>query len=66
MIHETLIRLWAATTTALKNRDAERGAGLVEYAMLIGMIVLVCIAAITVLGGATEEPLSELGSQLGS
>lgn len=65
MIHKTLIRLWA-TTTGLDNRDAERGAGLVEYAMLIGLIVLVCIGAVALLGVATNEPYSELGSQLGS
>lgn len=65
MIHNTLFRLWAATTIR-SNRSKERGAGLVEYTLLIGLIVLVCIAAVTLLGDAAEEPYSELGSQLGA
>jgi Flp pilus assembly pilin Flp len=32
----------------------ERGAGLVEYALLISLIVLVCIAAVSLLGDATR------------
>lgn len=44
------------------NRTDERGAGLVEYAMLIGLIVLVCVAAVGLLGGATETPYSEITS----
>lgn len=66
MIHTALIRLRMAATSVLDERDDERGASLVEYTLLIGLIVLVCIGAVAVLGGATEEPYSELSSQLGS
>ncbi len=31
----------------------ERGAGLVEYALLISLLVLVCIAAVQLLGDTT-------------
>jgi Flp pilus assembly pilin Flp len=33
----------------------ERGAGLVEYSLLLALIALVCISAITMLGGSTED-----------
>ncbi len=35
--------------------EAERGAGLVEYALLISLLVLVCIAAVQLLGGVTAD-----------
>ena len=44
------------------DRRSERGANLVEYTMLIGLIALVCIAAVTVLGEAAEGPYSEISS----
>ena len=64
MFNNTLIRLWAATNARV-DRGTERGAGLVEYAMLIGLIVLVCIGAVTILGGQTEGPYSEISSGIG-
>jgi len=36
----------------------DRGASVVEYALLIGLIVLICIAAITILGSKTSIGLS--------
>jgi hypothetical protein len=33
----------------------ERGAGLVEYALLVSLIALVCIGAIMMLGGETNN-----------
>ena len=35
--------------------DDERGAALVEYALLFALIVLVCIGAVTFLGTATGD-----------
>jgi Flp pilus assembly pilin Flp len=63
-ISNSVNRFRAATIST--NEQDERGAGLVEYAMLIGLIVIVCVAAVSLLGDATNEPYSELGSQLGS
>lgn len=45
---------------------SERGANLIEYALLIALIAIVCAAAVALLGGSTNEPLSKLDSQLGS
>jgi Flp pilus assembly pilin Flp len=45
--------------------EAERGAALVEYALLIALIVLVCIAAMELLGGVTQGIFSSAASDLG-
>lgn len=47
------------------SRLGERGANLVEYAMLIAFIAIVCIAAVSALGGTTNVPYSEVGSAIG-
>ncbi|MGI9603048.1 MAG: Flp family type IVb pilin [Acidimicrobiales bacterium] len=44
--------------------NEERGASLVEYALLVALIAIVCIAAVTLLGGTVQEPYSELSSAL--
>ena len=49
---------------AARFRDEERGASLVEYALLIALIAIVCIAAVTLLGQSVQEPYSELSSAL--
>lgn len=64
MINTMTLRLWAATQLA--SRDDERGASLVEYALLLALIAVVCVGAISVLGNSTTEPYSQLGSQLGN
>ncbi len=49
----------------LKARVAsERGASLVEYALLVALIAVVCIGAVTFLGNAAGEKLSEVGSAI--
>ncbi len=48
---------------ALRTRLAsDRGANLVEYTLLVAFIALVCVAAVSAIGDATQEPLSEVGS----
>ena len=44
--------------------SSDRGASLVEYALLLVLIVLVCIAAVTALGGTTSASYSEAVSRL--
>ena len=65
MINRAMLRLWAATMQTSTDQD-ERGASLVEYALLVALLALVCVGAVSVLGGTTSEPYSQLGSQLGS
>ena len=44
----------------------EEGASLVEYALLVALIAVVCIVAITFLGHKASEKFSGVGSSLNS
>ena len=43
---------------------SERGASLVEYALLLALIAIVCFVAVTFLGNQTDDKFSEAGSML--
>ena len=43
---------------------SERGASLVEYALLVALIAVVCIIAITFVGSRASDKFSEVGSKL--
>jgi pilus assembly protein Flp/PilA len=45
--------------------DDERGASLVEYALLVALIAVVCVAAVTALGSTTSQKFSEIDSAIG-
>ncbi len=45
-------------------RRDERGASLVEYALLVALIAVVCIVAVTLLGGNASSKFSQVGSSL--
>ena len=45
------------------GRD-ERGASLVEYALLVALIAVVCIVAVTLLGSNASGKFSSVGSSL--
>jgi pilus assembly protein Flp/PilA len=45
-------------------RRSETGASLVEYALLVGLIAIVCIAAVAFFGSRVTESFSRSGSQL--
>ncbi|HVM08840.1 MAG TPA: Flp family type IVb pilin [Acidimicrobiales bacterium] len=45
------------------KRDDD-GASLVEYALLVALISLVCVAAVSFLGAAASPSLSQVGSTL--
>jgi Flp pilus assembly pilin Flp len=46
------------------TRDNQRGASLVEYALLVSLIALVAIAGVRALGEATHRQLSASAVQL--
>ena len=46
-------------------RRTENGASLVEYALLVAFIAIVCIAAVAFFGGAVGDSFSRSGSRLG-
>ena len=45
---------------------SERGASLVEYALLVALIAVVCIAAITLLGNNASTKFSQVGGSIGN
>jgi len=42
----------------------DRGASLVEYALLVALIAVVCLVAVTFLGGNASKKFSSVGSSL--
>ncbi|MCU1461484.1 MAG: Flp/Fap pilin component [Acidimicrobiales bacterium] len=55
-------QLWCWMLSRLQ-RD-EEGASLVEYALLVALIAVVCIAAITFVGSSASTKFSTVGSNL--
>jgi pilus assembly protein Flp/PilA len=53
-------RIWARATLS------ERGASLVEYALLLALIAMVCFAAVGLLGNSVGTRLSTTGGSLTS
>jgi pilus assembly protein Flp/PilA len=46
------------------DRDAQKGASLVEYALLVALIAVVCIVAVQFLGSSASSTFSNVGSNL--
>jgi len=42
----------------------EKGASMLEYALLAALIAVVCIAAITLIGGEASKAFSNIGSSI--
>lgn len=49
--------------TALLDRRKERGASLVEYALLLALIVMVCVAGVTMLGERTSASFDSFSTR---
>jgi pilus assembly protein Flp/PilA len=61
MAHSLLtIRSWLAARV-----ESDRGASLVEYALLVALIAVICAVAIGVLGGTVNDSYSSTASGLG-
>ena len=56
-------RVWMRIAARL-HAGGESGASLVEYALLVSLIALVCIAAMTFLGNSTADSYDSFGSSL--
>jgi pilus assembly protein Flp/PilA len=56
-----MLAIWTKATTWMKE---EKGASMVEYALLIVLIAIVALVAITLAGDAVSETFSEVGSAL--
>ncbi len=59
----TQFRILASYLQARFNTD-ERGAALVEYALLVALIAVVCIGALTLLGGGVKAKFGDVNSAL--
>ncbi len=57
MLHFHFIKAYA-----LAHTNSERGASLVEYALLVALIAVVCVAAVATLGGTASDKFSEINS----
>ena len=55
--------LW--DTIRLRLSREEEGASLVEYALLVALIAVVCIAAIALIGNEASSKLSVTGESIG-
>ena len=60
MLHYQFLAGWLKSHT-----KTERGASLVEYALLVALIAVVCIAAVTALGTSASAKFSEVDSAIG-
>ena len=58
----TQYRFLSAWLTA--HVKSERGASLVEYALLVALIAVVCIAAVAFLGKSTSSKFSSVGASI--
>jgi pilus assembly protein Flp/PilA len=63
---KTQIEFLMAYIPARLDVTSERGASLVEYALLVALIAVVCIAAVTALGTAASENFTEVADEIGS
>ena len=57
-----LTRIWCWAYSRLQQD--EKGASLVEYALLVALIAVVCIIAISFVGTAASAKFSSVGSNL--
>ncbi len=64
-MYELMITLQQLPALLLERfkRD-ERGATLVEYGLLVGLLAIVCIAAITLLGTEISNMFNRIGGNL--
>ena len=58
---------WIVLATWMRARfgDTERGASLVEYALLVALIALVSIGAVSLLGASARNKFNQVGASIG-
>lgn len=58
------VQLQFVAAWARARFDSDRGASLVEYALLVALIAVVCIAAITLLGNNASKKFSSVSASI--
>lgn len=56
-----MLALWTKVTTWMKS---EKGASMVEYALLVVLIAIVALVAVSIAGDEVSETFSEVSSGL--
>ena len=59
-----LVAVWHYLQAKFTIANDEKGASLVEYALLVALIAVVCIAAIAFLGRSASSRFSNVGSNV--
>jgi len=59
-----MLALWTKAADYLRFKGNERGASMVEYALLVVLIAIIAIAAINIVGEEVSGAFSEVGSSL--
>ena len=60
-----MTQIYTNILAAWNTRD-DRGASLVEYALLVALIAVVCIAAVTLLGGNASDRFTDVSDSIGN
>ena len=60
----TYFRQMVAPWMRARFGTTERGAALVEYALLLALIAVVCIVALTTLGGQASSKFTTIGDSI--
>ncbi len=58
-----MLALWTKVTTWMKD---EKGASMVEYALLVVLIAIVALVAVSLAGDEISSVFSEIADELGS
>ena len=59
------IKTWAIIKVAkLQTAQDEEGQGLAEYGLILALIAVVCIAALTALGGGVRDKITSVANAL--
>lgn len=61
---DAILRLYVAAKTYATTGD-ERGASLVEYALLVALVALAAISALILLGGNLDLRFNEIADNVG-
>jgi len=64
MIDDYTRRLAVWVVATWRRTRSDRGASLVEYALLVALIAVVCIGAVTLLGNNANTNLSNAGNSI--
>jgi pilus assembly protein Flp/PilA len=58
------IKNWAISKVAKYQLAKEEGQGLAEYGLILALIAIVCIAALTLLGGNISNALNSVANSI--